>query len=211
MLAFRFANTFKSLVYTQRVSISKSTIKTSQRELAAKKARLAASGKFKKKVGIVDTILESKRAKVYVPFDTRPLPEGNRLNLPPELVAQSSPLVQAAVSLENATYTEVQAVRIRNHFKELQKHETDTGSSACQIAAMTENIISLTHHLRWHNHDVTAFLKLKERLDKRRKMLSYLRRKDFYTYKAVCEKFGIKETQEAHHKANFRLKQIRLG
>lgn len=211
MLAFRFANTIKALVYTQRASISKSSIKTAERELAAQKARIAASGKYKKKVGMIDTILESKKTKVYVPFDTRSLPEGNRFDISPALLEQANPFVQAALNLENATYSEIQAVRIRNYFKEFRKHESDTGSSACQVAAMTENIISLTHHLRWHNHDVSAFLKLKERLDKRRKMLSYLRRTDFYTYKAVCAKFGIKETQESHHKSNFRLKQVRLG
>lgn len=41
-------------------------------------------------------------------------------------------------------------------------------------------------------------------IEKRYKMLKYLKRTDYHSYKAVIEKFGIAEVTDGLHKENFR-------
>ena len=75
----------------------------------------------------------------------------------------------------------------------VQKHDKDTGSSAVQVALLTENIESLVAHLKKHPKDIHSRKGLLGMVSRRQKTLKYLAAKDNKTYKDVIKKVGLKK------------------
>ena len=73
------------------------------------------------------------------------------------------------------------------------KDEKDTGSSAVQIALLSDRIKTLTEHLKGNKKDHSSRLGLKKLVSKRKSLLSYLKRTNFKTYASVIEKLGLKD------------------
>jgi small subunit ribosomal protein S15 len=71
-------------------------------------------------------------------------------------------------------------------------HETDTGSARVQIALLTERINSLTDHFRTHLKDHHSRRGLLKMVGTRRRLLSYLKRNDLATYRALIEELGLR-------------------
>lgn len=71
-------------------------------------------------------------------------------------------------------------------------HDTDTGSSAVQIALLTSKINHLTTHLRSHKHDQSTKRGLLKMVGKRRRLLNYLDRKDRPQYRSLISKLGLR-------------------
>ena len=76
--------------------------------------------------------------------------------------------------------------------KELATHEKDTGSSEVQIALLTSRIQGLIEHSNEHKHDYSGKRGLISLVEKRRKLLSYLRRKDNAKYQEVISSLGLR-------------------
>lgn len=74
-----------------------------------------------------------------------------------------------------------------------QTHEGDTGSAEVQIALMTKRILQLTEHLRIHKHDESSRRGLLTLVGQRRRMLVYLKRKDFNRYTAITERLNLRK------------------
>lgn len=74
-----------------------------------------------------------------------------------------------------------------------QTHEKDTGSAEVQIAIMTKRILQLTEHLRTHKHDESSRRGLLSLVGQRRRMLVYLKRKDFNRYAALTERLNLRQ------------------
>lgn len=72
------------------------------------------------------------------------------------------------------------------------RHNSDTGSPEVQIAILTTRINQLTDHLRTHKHDESSRRGLLKMVGRRRRLLSYVRRKDFDRYMALTEKLNIR-------------------
>ncbi len=72
-------------------------------------------------------------------------------------------------------------------------HGTDTGSSEVQIALLTERITHLTEHFKTHKKDHHSRRGLLMMVSKRRKLLDYLKRKSFDSYKKIIETLGIRK------------------
>ena len=70
-------------------------------------------------------------------------------------------------------------------------HKGDTGSPEVQAALLTDQIQNLTHHLKEHPHDVHSRRGLLSMVNKRRRLLQYLLKKDAERYKGVIEKLGL--------------------
>ena len=68
----------------------------------------------------------------------------------------------------------------------------DTGSSEVQIAVLTERIINLIDHFKNHKHDNHSKRGLLAMVNKRKKLLSYLSRKDESKYKEIIKKLNIR-------------------
>ena len=77
--------------------------------------------------------------------------------------------------------------------KEFGKKETNTGSTETQIAVITERIINITNHLKSNKKDHSGRRGLVLLVSKRRKLLNYLRKIKFNTYKNILEKLDIRK------------------
>lgn len=70
-------------------------------------------------------------------------------------------------------------------------HRGDTGSPEVQSALLTEQIKNLTVHLKEHPHDVHSRRGLLSMVNRRRRLLQYLLKKDPERYKLLIEKLGL--------------------
>ena len=77
--------------------------------------------------------------------------------------------------------------------EEYKRHGDDTGSPEVQIAILTKRIQDLTDHLRVNKHDESSRRGLLKLVGRRRRLLSYLRRKDYKSYLALTEKLKIRK------------------
>lgn len=73
-----------------------------------------------------------------------------------------------------------------------QAHESDTGSTKVQVALLTERINSLTDHFRTHSKDHHSRRGLLKMVGTRRRLLTYLKRSDLPTYRALIEQLGLR-------------------
>lgn len=76
--------------------------------------------------------------------------------------------------------------------KEFGKNEKDTGSTAVQIALLTEEINHLNEHLSIHKKDNHSRRGLLIKVGKRRNLQKYLISKDLEQYKEVIAKLGLR-------------------
>ena len=71
-------------------------------------------------------------------------------------------------------------------------HEDDTGSAKIQVALLTERINSLTDHFRTHPKDHHGRRGLLKMVGQRKRLLTYLRRNDLPTYRALIQELGLR-------------------
>jgi small subunit ribosomal protein S15 len=76
--------------------------------------------------------------------------------------------------------------------EEFSRHKADTGSPEVQVAVLTARINQLTDHLRIHKHDESSRRGLLKLVGQRRRLLSYLRRKEFQRYTALTDKLSLR-------------------
>lgn len=76
--------------------------------------------------------------------------------------------------------------------QEYHRHDSDTGSPEVQIALLTKRITQLTDHLREHKHDESSRRGLLKLVGQRRRLLAYLRRKNYSQFIAVSDRLGIR-------------------
>ncbi len=72
------------------------------------------------------------------------------------------------------------------------RKDNDTGSAEVQIALLTERIKYLTDHLKTNKKDHSSRLGLLKLVGQRRRLMRYLRKKDFAKYNEVKEALGIR-------------------
>lgn len=78
---------------------------------------------------------------------------------------------------------------------EFARHQSDTGSPEVQIALLTQRINQLTEHLRANKHDESSRRGLLKLVGQRRRLLAYIRRKDYERYAALTERLNIRRKQ----------------
>ena len=79
---------------------------------------------------------------------------------------------------------------IKNEFK---RSEQDTGSVEVQVALLSSRIKELTEHLKSYKKDHSSRRGLIMMVNKRRKLLSYLQKKDDARYKELIGKLGLRK------------------
>ena len=72
------------------------------------------------------------------------------------------------------------------------RNEKDTGSAEVQIALLTERIKYLTEHLKTNKKDHSSRLGLLKLVGQRRRLMRYLRKRDFTKFNEVKEALGIR-------------------
>lgn len=86
-------------------------------------------------------------------------------------------------------------LRAKEKQKTIQKvarHEKDTGSSEVQLAILSEEINQLGGHLKKHPKDVHSRRGLLGMVQRRRRLLEYLKESSPRRYSAVTKKLGLK-------------------
>ena len=71
-------------------------------------------------------------------------------------------------------------------------NDKDTGSSAVQVALLTERINSLTGHFQTHAKDHHGRRGLLKMVGQRRRLLGYLKRTDLAGYRSLIERLGLR-------------------
>jgi small subunit ribosomal protein S15 len=69
----------------------------------------------------------------------------------------------------------------------------DTGSPQVQIAILTERINNLTVHFKDHKKDVHSRRGLLKMVNRRRRLLDYLKVKDDKSYKKIIKDLGLRK------------------
>jgi small subunit ribosomal protein S15 len=74
-----------------------------------------------------------------------------------------------------------------------EQHKGDTGSPEVQVALLTERINSLTEHASGHKHDFNTRRGLLRLVVQRRRLLSYLSKKDADRYNKLIKSLGLRK------------------
>ena len=74
-----------------------------------------------------------------------------------------------------------------------KKSSKDTGSSSSQIAIFTYRVKYLTEYLKTNKKDNSSMRGLIKMLGKRKRLLSYLEKKNFLQYKSTLSSLGLKK------------------
>ena len=71
-------------------------------------------------------------------------------------------------------------------------NDNDTGSASVQIAVLTERINNLIEHFKNHKHDNHSKRGLVALVNNRKKLLSYLSKKDNEEYMKIIKELNIR-------------------
>ena len=77
--------------------------------------------------------------------------------------------------------------------KQFARHEGDVGSPEVQVAILTERIRELTEHFKRHPKDNNSKRGFFILIGKRKKLLNYLRRKDYERYRQLISTLGLRK------------------
>lgn len=77
--------------------------------------------------------------------------------------------------------------------KKYAKKENDTGSIEVQVAILTEEINTLTEHLKEHKKDFHSRRGLLKKVGKRRSLLNYLAKNDVTRYREIVKSLGLRK------------------
>ena len=73
-----------------------------------------------------------------------------------------------------------------------RKHDKDSGSPEVQIALLTERINTLGDHFKMHKADHHSRRGLLKMVGQRKRLLSYLKKKDLEGYRNLIKDLGIR-------------------
>ncbi len=78
-------------------------------------------------------------------------------------------------------------------FGKYGKDVKDTGSAEAQVALFTYRIAHLTEHVKEHHKDFVTTRALTQLVGKRRRLLTYLKKRDINRYRAIIKALGLRK------------------
>lgn len=84
------------------------------------------------------------------------------------------------------------AEQVSQVVEEYQRAPGDTGSPEVQVALLSAKINHLTQHFSTHKKDHHSRRGLLKMVNKRRKLLAYVKSKDQDRYKSLIERLGLR-------------------
>ena len=82
---------------------------------------------------------------------------------------------------------------MKKNIKEVSLHEKDTGSSEVQIALLTDKIETLSKHVKQYKKDKHSSVGLLKAVNKRKKLLDYLKKNKIDSYKNILTKLNLRK------------------
>ena len=80
-----------------------------------------------------------------------------------------------------------------NKAKELSIHDKDTGASEVQVAQLTDKIENLSNHIKKFKKDKHSSVGLLRAVNRRKKLLDYLKKNKMESYKEVISKLNLRK------------------
>ena len=77
--------------------------------------------------------------------------------------------------------------------KDIARHDKETGSSEVQISQLTDKIENLSQHIKKFKKDKHSSVGLIKAVNKRKKLLDYLKKNKMETYKEVISKLNLRK------------------
>ena len=82
---------------------------------------------------------------------------------------------------------------MKKNIAEISLHEKDTGSSEVQIALLTDKIQTLSKHVKQYKKDKHSSVGLLKAVNKRKKLLDYLKKNKVESYKNILTKLNLRK------------------
>ena len=82
---------------------------------------------------------------------------------------------------------------MKKKIKELSIHVKDTGSSEVQVGLLTEKIENLSKHIKKFKKDKHSSMGLLKAVNRRKKLLNYLKKNKIDSYKNVINKLNLRK------------------
>ena len=82
---------------------------------------------------------------------------------------------------------------MKKNIMQVGLHEKDTGSSEIQVALLTEKIETLSKHMKKFKKDKHSSVGLLKAVNKRKKLLEYLKKNNVESYKDVLTKLNLRK------------------
>ena len=82
---------------------------------------------------------------------------------------------------------------MKKNIADISLHEKDTGSSEVQIALLTDKIASLSKHIKKFKKDKHSTTGLTKSVNKRKKLLNYLKKKNTESYQNVIKQLNLRK------------------
>ena len=81
----------------------------------------------------------------------------------------------------------------KDTIKSLAIHSKDVGSTEIQIGLLTDKILNLSEHFKKFKKDKHSTLGLTKSVNKRKKLLTYLKRRNPESYKKVIKQLNLRK------------------
>ena len=112
----------------------------------------------------------------------------------PKILFRKDESFEYAEKIENLIkQSNKQEKHMSKNIKELAIHDKDTGSSEIQIALLTEKIESLSKHIKQFKKDKHSSVGLLKAVNRRKKLLDYLKKNKMDSYKNVLSKLNLRK------------------
>ena len=82
---------------------------------------------------------------------------------------------------------------MKKKIKEIAINEKDTGSSEVQVAFLTEKIENISKHINKFKKDRHSSVGLLRAVNRRKKLLNYLKKNKINSYQNVIEKLNLRK------------------
>ena len=82
---------------------------------------------------------------------------------------------------------------MKKNINQVSLHEKDTGSSEVQIALLTDKIQTLSKHVKQYKKDKHSSVGLLKAVNKRKKLLDYLKKNKIESYKNILTKLNLRK------------------
>ena len=82
---------------------------------------------------------------------------------------------------------------MKKKIKEIAINEKDTGSSEVQVAFLTEKIENISKHINKFKKDRHSSVGLLRAVNRRKKLLDYLKKNKIESYKEVISKLNLRK------------------
>ncbi|XP_074832350.1 small ribosomal subunit protein uS15m [Carettochelys insculpta] len=103
-------------------------------------------------------------------------------------------VVKRLLSLEMASQREKVRIKTQQLVEKIRRTPSDSGSFEVQTAILTAKIQTLQEHLHMHPKDKSNRRCMLMAIDRRKKLLKYLRRTQYDIFERTCQQLGIQYT-----------------